>query len=138
MFRITILIFILFFVAVLNVSAQPRQTGKVEIVQDERIPGLIDKHIYLNENGKLEGYRVQIFFDSGNNSKNRAFAKKGQFLSMFPNVGAYLTFQSPNYKVRVGDFRTRLDAEGFKARIIMDFTDAFVVMDEINYPSLEE
>jgi hypothetical protein len=130
----TRLLFVVFFlIAVLKLSAQ---SGKIEIVQDERITELVQKHIYINKKAKIDGYRVQIFFDSGTNSKNRAFAKKGQFLAMFPDVGAYLTFQSPNYKVRVGDFRTRMDAEGFKAKIMLDFTDAFVVMDEINYPSL--
>jgi hypothetical protein len=136
MLRNFLIVIVVFLLSSFSVWAQTSQPGKVEIIQDSRILGLIDKHVYLGENGKLEGYRVQIFFDSGNNSKNRAFAKKGQFLAMYPEVGAYLTFQSPNYKVRVGDFRTRMDAEGFKAKIILDFTDAFVVMDDINYPDL--
>jgi len=45
-------------------------------------------------------------------------------------------FQSPYYKVRVGDFRSRMDAEGFKQKIINDFPDSFVVKDEINFPEL--
>jgi hypothetical protein len=129
---------LVFFVFVFSTFAQTGADGKIEIIQDQRIANLVEKHIYINENGKLEGYRVQIFFDSGANSKTRASAKKNQFMTMFPNIGAYLTFQSPNYKVRVGDFRTHMDAEGFKAKIIGEFTDAFVVKDEINYPDLEQ
>lgn len=119
-----------------QIIAQTSVIGKIEIIQDSRITSLLSKHIYIGENGKLEGYRVQIFFDSGNNSKNRAFAKKGQFIANYPQVNAYLTFQSPNYKVRVGDFRNRMSAEGFKNKIIMDFPDAFVIKDDINYPDL--
>lgn len=136
MFRKSLIFCLLFFVALAGVWAQGSTPGKVTVVQDERIVNLIAKHINLGEKGKLEGFRVQIFYDSGNNSKNRAFAKKSQFLAMYPEIGAYLSFQSPNYKVRVGDFRTRLDAEGFKAKIVGTFTDAFVVKDEINYPDL--
>lgn len=136
MFRKLLLNIVLLTVILAGASAQDNLPGKVTLVQDERVDHLIAKHIYLGENGKLEGYRVQIFFDSGNNSKNRAFAKKSLFVSTYPEVGAYLSFQSPNYKVRVGDFRTRMDAEGFKAKIIGTFTDAFVVKDEINYPDL--
>lgn len=116
--------------------AQTSYPGKVVIKQDSRIAALVAKHRALGEKGKTDGYRVQIFFDSGNNSKNRAAAKKGQFIASYPGVGAYLTYQTPNFKVRVGDFRCRLDAEGFKAKIIGDFPDAFVVKDEINYPDL--
>lgn len=115
---------------------QTSYPGKVVVHQDSRIDKLLEKHRAFGEKGKLEGYRVQIFFDSGNNSKNKAAARKGQFVARFPEVGAYLTFQSPNYKVRVGDFRTRMDAEGFKAKILNDFPDAFVVRDEINFPEL--
>jgi hypothetical protein len=125
-----------FFCAALALSGQNSYPGKVVISQDHRILMLLEKHKAFGEKGKREGYRVQIFFDSGNNSKNRAAAKKGQFVANYSGIGAYLTFQSPNYKVRVGDFRTRMDAEGFKAKIIGDFPDAFVVKDEIHYPDL--
>jgi hypothetical protein len=136
MFRSLLIISISLCVTALSAGAQQLAPGNIEIVQDSRIGNLITKHIYIGENGKLEGFRVQIFYDSGNNSKNRAFAKKGQFLAQYPEVGAYLSFQTPNYKVRVGDFRTRMDAEGFKVKISGTFTDAFVVKDEINYPDL--
>jgi hypothetical protein len=117
-------------------SGQTTSQGTIEIIQDARIEHLLSMHSVLDRPGKIDGYRVQIFYDSGNNSKNRAFAKKAQFLSQYPGVGAYLSFQSPNYKIRVGDFRTRMDAEGFKAKISLTFTDAFVVKDQINYPDL--
>lgn len=136
MFRKLCLFIGAFLIALCVAKAQDVVPGKVVIHQDDRIDNLIEKHIYLNKNGKLEGFRVQIFYDSGNNSKNRAFAQKAKFLAEYPEVSAYLSFQSPNYKVRVGDFRSRLDADGFKARIIGTFTDAFVVKDEINYPDL--
>jgi hypothetical protein len=136
MIRPLLLIIVLFLFSALWAGAQDVLPGKVDVVQDARIGTLVQKHIYIGEETKIEGYRVQIFYDSGNNSKNRAFAKKGQFIAQHSGVGAYLSFQSPNYKVRVGDFRTRMDAEGFKVRISGTFTDAFVVKDEINYPDL--
>jgi hypothetical protein len=126
-----LLILLLLFPAAL--AAQT--AGKIEIVQDSRIGSLVEKHRLIAQNDKIHGWRIQIFFDSGTNSKNRAFAKKGLFLAKYPETGSYLTFQSPNYKVRVGDFRSRLDAEGFRQRIQGDFPDAFVVRDEIAYPT---
>jgi len=115
-----------------NVSKQ-----KVTVIQDPRIISLVEKHIYLNEKQKIAGWRVQIFFESGNNSKSRAHSKKGLFLAMYPDMGVYLMFQSPYYKVRVGDFRSRMDAEGFKQKLLGEFPDAFVVKDEINFPEVD-
>jgi len=109
---------------------------KVTVIEDPQIVSLVQKHIYLNEKQKINGWRVQIFFESGNNSKSRAHTKKGLFMTLFPNTGVYLMFQSPYYKVRVGDFRSRMYAEGFKQKIIRDFPDSFVVKDEINFPEL--
>jgi hypothetical protein len=110
---------------------------KVTVIQDPRIISLVEKHIYLNEKQKIAGWRVQIFFESGNNSKSRAHSKKGLFLAMYPDMGVYLMFQSPYYKVRVGDFRSRMDAEGFKQKLLGEFPDAFVVKDEINFPEVD-
>ncbi len=110
------------------------QKGNVVITESPLISTLVEKHKYINEKHKIIGWRVQIFFDSGNNSKSHAYSKKGVFMAMYPDMSVYLMFQSPYYKVRVGDFRTRIDAEGFKQKIVGEFPDAFVVKDEINFP----
>ena len=112
--------------------------GKIEIIQDERIPLLVSKHIQLNLNRKgTPGYRIQIFFDSGANSKSRAQSIYASFQSRFPETEAYLTYKAPNYKVRVGDFRTKLDARRFLNNIIGDYPNAWIVEDIINLPSTE-
>lgn len=51
---------------------------------------------------------------------------------------AYLIWESPNYKIRVGDFRSKLDAEKFQRKIDELFPYAFIVRDNINFPSLEK
>ena len=124
----------LFLIFLAFAAVAKAQKGNVVIVENPQISTLVEKHKYLNEKQKIVGWRVQIFFDSGNNSKSRAFSKKGEFMTKFPNMPVYLMFQSPYYKVRVGDFRTRIDAEGFKQKIVGEFTDAFVVKEEINFP----
>ena len=126
------LVFSLCFLSIVYVvNAQKRN---ITIVQSNEITSLIEKHIYFNSKQKTIGWRIQIFFDSGNNSKSKALSQKGIFMTMFPDINAYLLFQSPYYKVRVGDFRTRMEAEGFKQKLLSEFPDAFVVKDEINPP----
>lgn len=113
---------------------------KVEIIADAKISSLVAKHIAFNENRKgIKGFRIQIFFDSGNNSKSNAVSAMKEFTNKYSEIGAYLTFNEPNFKVRVGDFRTRLDAKRLLAKIIDEFPNSFIVIeDNVNMPSLEE
>jgi hypothetical protein len=61
------------------------------------------------------------------------------FKAKYSKVGAYLTFQEPNYRIRVGDFRSRMDAQRFLHKITDAYPNAFIVKDnEINYPSLDD
>jgi len=109
-----------------------------EVIQDARIGKLLDAHIQVNlkYNG-IEGYRIQIYFDSGADSKKRALEASSAFQGKFPGTAVYLSFQSPNYKVRVGDFRTRLDAIRFLHGIMSDYPNAFIINDRISLPKVE-
>ncbi|MCF8303448.1 MAG: SPOR domain-containing protein [Bacteroidales bacterium] len=120
-------------------QSNPYYKGKVEIIQDYRISQLVDKHAYLNQEfDELEGFRIQIYFDSGNNSKNNALIARDEFLEKYDGARAYISFKEPYYQVRVGDFRTRLDAEGYLQKIIDEYPYAFTVKDKINFPPLSD
>lgn len=83
-----------------------KDTGNIRLIQDDKVHQLVRKHIQINQNRQgFDGYRIQIFFDSGTNSKIRAKSVYENFLAKYTYVNAYLTFKAPNYKVRVGDFR---------------------------------
>ena len=52
---------------------QAKDSQNVSIYQDKRVDELVQKQIKLSEtNNNLDGFRIQIFSDSGNNSKTRA------------------------------------------------------------------
>ena len=117
--------------------AQNEKPGEVQIIEDVRIDTLLAKHKALNEyNPDIEGWRIEIFFESGNNSKRLAIEAQSGFISRYTEVPTHLIFQAPYYKVRVGDYRTRLEAEEFLKRISGSYPNAFVVKDEINFPKL--
>jgi hypothetical protein len=82
----------------------------------------------------IPGYRIQIFFDSGLNSSDRARQAKDEFLLVYPEIPAYVSWKAPNYRVRVGDFKTKLKAERALQIIIFDYPNAWVTRDEINFP----
>ena len=134
MFRFAFILSVMFFFLNRGVTAQVLEPakGNVEILQDERISQLTDQYRKMSlNNPEVEGYRVQIFFDSGNNSKNKAASIKTNFDAIHPGVKSYLSYKEPYYRVRVGDFRTLTEAVGFQKKISADFQTSFAVKDNI-------
>lgn len=109
-------------------------TGNVEIVQEYKVQELVNKHIEINSKAPIKGYRVKIHFGA---DKNRAKEIKGTFLTKFPDVPAYEKYDQPNFNIRVGDFRTKLEAYKFLKAVQIEFPTAFLVQDEIDFPNPE-
>lgn len=108
---------------------------RVVVHQDPRIDSLVQDLVALNKKfPEIDGYRVMIFFDSGNNSKDTAYRVIDAFEEQYPEVPAYLSFHPPYYRVRVGDFRTEMEAERFLNRIKYDYPNGWVVKTSINLP----
>lgn len=121
-----------------SIKNSNEEAGVVEIVCDERLNDLMKtRHAISKDKPVIEGYRVQVLFASGNNSKKMANDIRTQFLGKYPDVGAYIIWHAPNYKVRVGDFRTKLEAYKFYKEIKADFPSSFIVTDDINLPNLD-
>jgi len=127
----------------MHVFSQADRDGHIAIVQDPRIDTILEKHIEMNEalllnadNYAIDGCRIQIFEESGNKSSTRAREVMSELSSEYPEVSVYLSWQAPNFKVRVGDFRTRMEAEGFLKKIKRNYPIAWVIRDKIKFPSI--
>ncbi|MBR4230372.1 MAG: SPOR domain-containing protein [Bacteroidales bacterium] len=108
-------------------QAQTRIVGDVAATQ------MVERHVELNQRVKtIPGYRVQIASFSGANSKTSAFNLRENFITDYPSVQAYIVFDEPNFKVKVGDFRTRLEAYAFLQQI-NDVYKGYIIRDNI-YP----
>ena len=115
------------------------QEAQLQIFQDPRLEILLQRHIeYNKKKGGMNGYRIQIFFGSGRTARDDANETKAKFLSYFPDTRAHILYQSPFYKVRVGDFRTKNEALKFYRRVQRRFPNAYIIPDTINFPELEE
>lgn len=134
MFRFVFILLAMLVFSTRSIVAQVLEPadGNVEIVQDERITQLADKYQKMSlNNPEIDGYRVQIFFDSGSNSKNAAANIKSGFEIVFPEVKSYLSYKEPYYRIRVGDFQTLIEAVGFQKKIAIEYPNAFPVKDKI-------
>lgn len=106
--------------------------GKVEVIQDTKLNKVSADYKKLNlQNTPIDGFRVQIFFESGPNSKSTATARMNSFQTIYPDVNVYLSYKEPYYRVRVGNFRTMIEAVGFQKKIAEDYPNAYAVKDKI-------
>lgn len=109
------------------------QSERIRVTGDIAVTRMVDKHVELNQRVKtIPGYRVQIASFSGTNSKTSAFTLRDRFMTDYPEVQAYVAFDEPNFKVKVGDFRTRLEAYAFLQQII-EVYKGYIIKDNI-YP----
>src|ERR1035437_38787 len=105
------------------------------IILDKRVNELVLKHVLINEarKGKMKGYRVQIHFGQ---EKAKALDIKSKFMAQHKDVASYLDYQQPYFKIRVGDFRTKLEAYKLLQEISGEFSGSFIVSDDIELPPL--
>jgi len=109
----------------IEVEAIESDSGKLIIRKDNRLDPFLEDYI---SNKKIKGYRVQLF--SGR-SRWDAVKVRSDFLGKYEDHMIYLTYQQPNFKLRVGNFRDRLIATEYLNIYKVDFPTAFIVSDEI-------
>ncbi len=110
----------------------------VIIVKDARLDVLTVKQSLINKRsammtstGLYKGYRVQLISTT---SRDAAQQVKTDMMGKFPDQKIYMLFQSPNFKVRIGNFLKRKDAERFRVQLIRYFPQGvYIVEDAIDY-----
>ena len=128
------LLILLFTAFVLGGFAQHK--GKLHVNQDSRIERLMRKQreVYA-ANNTMNGFRVQIFMEIGNEAVDHANVVKNDFEEQYPDLPIYLSYEQPYYRLRVGDFRNRVEAEKYLRILKPQYGVAFVTADIINPPT---
>lgn len=129
-------------VVVITDTLAQQSNGQVTINQPEALrERLKRKNIAeeetTDEDVKVAGYRIQVFSDNNQRTaKSQAQLREKNILAQFPDMKVYITYKSPLWRVRVGDFRTRAEAE----HVMLEIKEALpsyagemmVVVDNIN------
>jgi hypothetical protein len=115
-----------------NGGAYAQQRGKVEVIKDPQIDSLIARRAVLSRSSKKSvayGFRVQVFSST---DRKRAYAEETKFKSSYPTIRSYISYAEPYYKLRVGDFRTRLEAEKLISKLKNSYEGLFIFAEPIN------
>ena len=99
------------------------QNGQIEVNQDPQINELLALKKKINPSENASGkYSIQIY--SGN--RQGAEKSKTDYLNAFTEWKTTLVYEEPNYKVWVGNFKTRLEADRAFVDIQKKFPSAFI------------
>lgn len=106
------------------------------VTHDKALDSLIQKRLAYYKDHPTQGYSVLFFSASGNHSGVAAEQANELFQFLYPETPTYLSYDAPYYKLKAGNFRTRLEASAFLARIQSDYPNAFVVRDVLDIKHL--
>jgi glutamine cyclotransferase len=108
------------------------------VKKDSRLDILSVKQLQSNQrsalmtsNGLYKGYRIQVI---STNKRDEATFTQADLQLKYPDEKIYLSFQSPSYKVRIGNFLKKEEAEKFKTELNKIFPNGvYIVEDAVEY-----
>jgi hypothetical protein len=143
------LLFLFFLIGSSRVRAQVGDTtmkradtaGPVLVEKDPRVDQLVRKQIEINDlttresRRFVQGFRIQVM---NSPDRGKVFAAKARLYEQFPDWKPYLLYQSPNYKLRVGNFKTQEEAEDAMKQLSKSFPSGLYVIPDIIELKLSE
>jgi hypothetical protein len=109
------------------------QTSTVIVHKDPRVDALVKKQGNINKTVKKNsnrfgrGYRLMVI---NTNKREEAIAAKTKIYTHFPELKAYLAYQSPYFKLKAGNFKTRDEAERYRKQLNSLFPKGVFIMND--------
>lgn len=112
-----------------NIVESLTESGKISIIQPPALQTRLQSGNDFEKEDEEEkpsavqartisGFRVEVFADNNvRTAKTKASQKRALLMSRLPSYKVYLTFESPFWRVRVGDFKNRGAADACMAEI---------------------
>ena len=104
--------------------------SQITIHQDSRI----DKMLTQKQIKQTNGYRVKICFDA---NKSAVDIIRNRFIGTYPKIDTYMMFEAPYFSLKVGDFRSLIEAEKFAEKIQGEYSINIVIKENINLPRID-
>lgn len=128
----------LFFSSVLfaqdSTIANITDAGSVIIHKDPRIDSLIKKQaeyneaIFRNTKKMIKGFRILVV---NTYKRDEAVDAKAKLYTYFPELKPYLTYKSPYFRLKAGNFIDRKDAEDYQKKINKYFPKGVFIVNDI-------
>ncbi len=103
--------------------------GQISLSSDERLSRAVSNRLKRD----IYGYRIQLAFDY---DKPKVDLIRQSFLSQFPHIETYITFEAPNFNLKAGNFRTQIEAELVKEKMFLQYPLNNILKEKIAMPSI--
>ena len=113
-------------------------SAQVTVTKDARIDELIRQSapiVHPHKVPTIVGYRIQLVVDA---DKATVENLRMKFISLYPKTDTYLVFNAPNYFLKAGDYRTKLETERVLKSIQSQFPTAFLIKERIYLPRIDQ
>ena len=112
----------------------------MSVEENYKVRQAVSRQVEANKGpeGEVDGYRIRIYFDNKQKSREESQEVMARFKALHPGYNVYLKFNNPNFKVTVGDFRTKVDAQIALKEIIKAFPSAFIVKEKMRFPLVSD
>jgi hypothetical protein len=127
-----ILIF-LFTLSLFTAFSQDETDSGAVIIKNKEIEDFIKTRSTYSRISN-EGYRLQVYYNS---DKKMVNSQRMKFIKKYRELETLITYDSPNYILRAGDFMNKNEAEEARKKIRKNFPEAFVIKTKINIPKKE-
>jgi hypothetical protein len=125
--------FLLISIFTLNL-ASGQDTTAVIVHKDPRVDALAKKQAAINSAIKkstartMRGYRLLVI---NTNKRDEAIEAKTKIYTFFPEMKAYLSYQSPYFKLKAGNFQSRDEAEKYRKLLTSMFPKGVFIINDI-------
>lgn len=122
--------FLIIFILFLSYTGLAQQNeGDLQIKTSAKIDAVVAQKKQFNKNLKsIKGYKIQLFYGS----EKESYKIKGEFKALFPEISTKIIFSSPQWKVQVGSFKTRLEADKALIPIKKEYPGAIILATQID------
>jgi hypothetical protein len=119
-------------------TPDPHSRGEVRVQGDERVGRLMELMISVNKQAyAFPGYRIQILSTSASRLNVDSLQRYAcQFEEQFPGARAYLQYIDPDFKIRVGNFKTKIEAIPLLKKIRRRYPSSYIVRETIHLKDL--
>lgn len=109
----------------------------VTVTEDSMAAEAIKAVDAMGKPSKVSGYRVVIYFSNGQGANDKARSVVNTFKNKYPHISAYLVYESPYFKVSVGDCLSMEEALILMNSFISDYPKAFPKREDIRLTELQ-
>ena len=102
--------------------------GDLRVESSARVNELVAQKMEYNKTvDSYPGFKIQIYYGS----EKECYEIKDEFRAMYPDIPTSIVFSTPQWKLQVGNYRTRLEADKSILGIKKEYPSAIVLAAEI-------